>query len=211
MDIFAYYLTGFIMVPVIIFSMICQAKVNSNFRKYGRIPNSRSLTGAQAAAELLRLNGVTDVGITMIPGKLTDNYNPSTKMISLSSAVYNSNSIAAVGIACHEAGHACQHAQGYVPLKIRNFIIPVTRFGSNLGIPLAIIGMIFSYRPLLLAGIILYSVVAVFQLLTLPVEFNASKRALNTISQNGFLIGEEYNGAKKVLTAAALHLLVQLC
>ena len=204
MDIFAYYLTGFIMVPVIIFSMICQAKVKSNFRKYGRIPNSRSLTGAQAAAELLRLNGVTDVGITMIPGKLTDNYNPSTKMISLSSAVYNSNSIAAVGIACHEAGHACQHAQGYVPLKIRNFIIPVTRFGSNLGIPLAIIGMIFSYRPLLLAGIILYSVVAVFQLLTLPVEFNASKRALNTISQNGFLIGEEYNGAKKVLTAAAL-------
>lgn len=204
MDIFAYYLTGFIMVPVIIFSMICQAKVNSNFKKYGRIPNSRSLTGAQAAAELLRLNGVTDVGITMIPGKLTDNYNPSTKMISLSSAVYNSNSIAAVGIACHEAGHACQHAQGYVPLKIRNFIIPVTRFGSNLGIPLAIIGMIFSYRPLLLAGIILYSVVAVFQLLTLPVEFNASKRALNTISQNGFLIGEEYNGAKKVLTAAAL-------
>ena len=204
MDIFAYYLTGFIMVPVIIFSMICQAKVNSNFRKYGRIPNSRSLTGAQAAAELLRLNGVTDVGITMIPGKLTDNYNPSTKMISLSSAVYNSNSIAAVGIACHEAGHACQHAQGYVPLKIRNFIIPVTRFGSNLGIPLAIIGMIFSYRPLLLAGIILYSVVAVFQLLTLPVEFNASKRALNTISQNGFLICEEYNGAKNVLTSAAL-------
>ena len=104
MDVFAYYLTGFIMVPVIIFSMICQAKVNSNFKKYGRIPNSRSITGAQAAAELLRLNGITDVGIRMIPGKLTDNYNPTTKMISLSEAVYNSNSIAAVGIACHEAG-----------------------------------------------------------------------------------------------------------
>ena len=189
MDVFAYYLTGFIMVPVIIFSMICQAKVNSNFKKYGRIPNSRS---------------ITDVGIRMIPGKLTDNYNPTTKMISLSEAVYNSNSIAAVGIACHEAGHACQHAQGYFPLKIRNFIIPVTKFGSNLGIPLAIFGLIFNYRPLLYVGIILYSAVALFQLLTLPVELNASKRALNTISQNGFLIGAEYNGAKKVLTAAAL-------
>ena len=140
----------------------------------------------------------------MIPGKLTDNYNPTTKMISLSEAVYNSNSIAAVGIACHEAGHACQHAQGYFPLKIRNFIIPVTKFGSNLGIPLAIFGLIFNYQPLLYAGIILYSAVALFQLLTLPVELNASKRALNTISQNGFLIGAEYNGAKKVLTAAAL-------
>lgn len=204
MDVFAYYLTGFIMVPVIIFSMICQEKVNSNFKKYGRIPNSRSITGAQAAAELLRLNGITDVGIRMIPGKLTDNYNPTTKMISLSEAVYNSNSIAAVGIACHEAGHACQHAQGYFPLKIRNFIIPVTKFGSNLGIPLAIFGLIFNYRPLLYVGIILYSAVALFQLLTLPVELNASKRALNTISQNGFLIGAEYNGAKKVLTAAAL-------
>lgn len=204
MDVFAYYLTGFIMVPVIIFSMICQAKVNSNFKKYGRIPNFRSITGAQAAAELLRLNGITDVGIRMIPGKLTDNYNPTTKMISLSEAVYNSNSIAAVGIACHEAGHACQHAQGYFPLKIRNFIIPVTKFGSNLGIPLAIFGLIFNYQPLLYAGIILYSAVALFQLLTLPVELNASKRALNTISQNGFLIGAEYNGAKKVLTAAAL-------
>ena len=204
MDVFAYYLTGFIMVPVIIFSMICQAKVNSKFKKYGRIPNSRSITGAQAAAELLRLNGIMDVGIRMIPGKLTDNYNPTTKMISLSEAVYNSNSIAAVGIACHEAGHACQHAQGYFPLKIRNFIIPVTKFGSNLGIPLAIFGLIFNYRPLLYVGIILYSAVALFQLLTLPVELNASKRALNTISQNGFLIGAEYNGAKKVLTAAAL-------
>lgn len=107
-------------------------------------------------------------------------------MISLSEAVYNSNSIAAVGIACHEAGHACQHAQGYFPLKIRNFIIPVTKFGSNLGIPLAIFGLIFNYRPLLYVGIILYSAVALFQLLTLPVELNASKRALNTISQNGF-------------------------
>ncbi len=204
MDVIAYYLTGFIMVPVIIFSMICQARVNSYFRKYSRIPNSRSMTGAQAAAELLRLNGITDVGIRMIPGNLTDNYNPSTKMISLSEAVYNSNSIAAVGIACHEAGHACQHAQGYFPIKIRNFIIPLTKFGSNLGIPLAIFGLIFNFQPLLYAGIILYSAVALFQLITLPVEFNASGRALNTISQNGFLIGAEYKGAKKVLTAAAL-------
>ena len=150
------------------------------------------------------MNGVTDVRIKRIPGKLTDHYDPRTKEICLSEGVFASNSIAAVGIACHEAGHACQHAQGYVPLKIRNFVIPVTRFGSSLGIPLAVIGIIFSWQPLIYIGIILYSAVALFQLITLPVEFNASKRALATIRQNNFLVGEEYKGAKKVLTSAAL-------
>ncbi len=204
MDIYIYYLTGFIMIPVVIFAFVCQIKVNSNYKKYGRIRNSRNMTGAEAAYQLLQMNGVTDVRIKRIPGKLTDHYDPRTKEICLSEGVFASNSIAAVGIACHEAGHACQHAQGYVPLKIRNFVIPVTRFGSSLGIPLAVIGIIFSWQPLIYIGIILYSAVALFQLITLPVEFNASKRALATIRQNNFLVGEEYKGAKKVLTSAAL-------
>lgn len=204
MDIYIYYLTGFIMIPVVIFAFVCQIKVNSNYKKYGRIRNSRNMTGAEAAYQLLQMNGVTDVRIKRIPGKLTDHYDPRTKEICLSEGVFASNSIAAVGIACHEAGHACQHAQGYVPLKIRNFVIPVTRFGSSLGIPLAVIGIIFSWQPLIYIGIILYSAVALFQLITLPVEFNASKRALATIRQNNFLVGEEYKGSKKVLTSAAL-------
>lgn len=204
MDLYIYYLTGFIMIPVVIFAFICQIKVNSNFKKYSKIRNARNMTGAQAAYELLQMNGVTDVRIKRIAGNLTDHYNPRTKEICLSEGVFNSNSIAAVGIACHEAGHACQHAKGYFPLKIRNMVIPVTRFGSYLGIPLALIGIFINWQPLVYVGIILYAAVALFQLITLPVEFNASKRALQTIKANGFLIGTEYTGAKKVLTAAAL-------
>ena len=201
---FAYYMTGFIMIPVLIFSMICQAKVNSNYNKYSRVMNSRGMTGADAAYRLLQLNGITDVRIKRISGKLTDHYNPKTKEICLSEGVFNSRSIAAIGIACHEAGHACQHAQSYFPLKVRNFIIPVTRFGSFLGIPLALFGMFIYSNTLIYIGIALYGAVALFQLITLPVEFNASARALRVISDNGFLVGEEYTGAKKVLTAAAL-------
>lgn len=204
MDLYIYYLTGFIMIPVVIFAFICQIKVNSNFKKYSKIRNARNMTGAQAAYELLQMNGVTDVRIKRIAGNLTDHYNPRTKEICLSEGVFNSNSIAAVGIACHEAGHACQHAKGYFPLKIRNLVIPVTRFGSYLGIPLALIGIFINWQPLVYVGIILYAAVALFQLITLPVEFNASKRALQTIKANGFLIGTEYTGAKKVLAAAAL-------
>lgn len=201
---FAYYMTGFVMIPVIIFSAICQIKVNRNFKKYGRITNSKGLSGAEAAYRLLQLNGITDVKIKKISGNLTDHYNPSVKEICLSEAVFNSRSIAAVGIACHEAGHACQHAQSYFPLKIRNAVIPITKFGSMLGIPLVLIGAFFTFEPLTYAGIILYSAVAFFQLITLPVEFNASSRALKTIELNGFLSVEENRGAKKVLTAAAL-------
>lgn len=201
---FAYYMTGFIMIPVLIFSLYCQHKVNSNYNKYSRVINSRGMTGADAAYRLLQLNGITDVRIKRISGKLTDHYNPKTKEICLSEGVFNSRSIAAIGIACHEAGHACQHAESYFPLKVRNFIIPVTRFGSFLGIPLALIGMFLYSNTLIYVGIALYGAVALFQLITLPVEFNASARALRVISDNGFLVGEEYSGAKKVLTAAAL-------
>ncbi|MDE6385181.1 MAG: zinc metallopeptidase [Eubacterium sp.] len=201
---FAYYMTGFIMIPVFIFALICQSKVKSSFNKYSQIRNARGMTGAEAAYRLLQLNGITDVRIKKISGSLTDHYNPKTKEICLSETVFDSTSIAAVGVACHEAGHACQHAEQYFPLRIRNMVIPLTNFGSMLGIPLALVGMFLTFDPLIYIGIALYGAVALFQLITLPVEFNASSRALKVIEANGFLVQEEYQGAKKVLTAAAL-------
>ena len=201
---FAYYMKGFIMIPVFIFAVYCQIKVKNAFNRYSKVRNRRGMTGADAAYKLLMINGITDVRIKQIGGSLTDHYDPRTKEICLSQTVFNSTSVAAIGIACHEAGHACQHAQGYAPLKLRNAVIPATRIGSFLGVPLALIGMFLYSDVLIYAGIILYSAVALFQFITLPVEFNASRRALDTIEANGFLEGEEYKGAKKVLTAAAL-------
>lgn len=199
-----YYATGVIMIPVLLFSFSCQIKVKRAFRRYSSVHAMCGMTGAQAAARLLQLNGITDVQIRQIGGTLTDYYDPKNKEICLSGDVYNATSVAAIGVACHEAGHACQHAQGYAPLKIRNAAIPATRIGSSLGIPLVLLGMVFTWRPLIMVGIVLYALVALFQLLTLPVEFNASHRALQTIESNQFLTEQEYRGAKKVLTAAAL-------
>lgn len=199
-----YYATGVIMIPVLLFSFYCQIKVKRAFRRYSSVHAICGMTGAQAAARLLQLNGITDVQIRQIGGTLTDYYDPKNKEICLSGDVYNATSVAAIGVACHEAGHACQHAQGYAPLKIRNAAIPATRIGSSLGIPLVLLGMVFTWRPLIMVGIVLYALVALFQLLTLPVEFNASRRALQTIESNQFLTEQEYRGAKKVLTAAAL-------
>ena len=199
-----YYATGVIMIPVLLFSFYCQIKVKRAFRRYSSVHAMCGMTGAQAAARLLQLNGITDVQIRQIGGTLTDYYDPKNKEICLSGDVYNATSVAAIGVACHEAGHACQHAQGYAPLKIRNAAIPATRIGSSLGIPLVLLGVVFTWRPLIMVGIVLYALVALFQLLTLPVEFNASRRALQTIESNQFLTEKEYRGAKKVLTAAAL-------
>ena len=199
-----YYATGVIMIPVLLFSFYCQIKVKRAFRRYSSVHAMCGMTGAQAAARLLQLNGITDVQIRQIGGTLTDYYDPKNKEICLTGDVYNATSVAAIGVACHEAGHACQHAQGYAPLKIRNAAIPATRIGSSLGIPLVLLGMVFTWRPLIMVGIVLYALVALFQLLTLPVEFNASRRALQTIESNQFLTEQEYRGAKKVLTAAAL-------
>lgn len=199
-----YYATGVIMIPVLLFSFYCQIKVKRAFRRYSSVHAMCGMTGAQAAARLLQLNGITDVQIRQIGGTLTDYYDPKNKEICLSGDVYNATSVAAIGVACHEAGHACQHAQGYAPLKIRNAAIPATRIGSSLGIPLVLLGMVFTWRPLIMVGIVLYALVALFQLLTFPVEFNASRRALQTIESNQFLTEQEYRGAKKVLTAAAL-------
>lgn len=201
---FSYYLTGFIMIPIFIFAAFCQMKVKSSFNKYSRVKNARNMTGAEAAYKLLMLNGISDVKIKRVPGTLTDYYDPKNKEICLSQDVFDSNSVAAIGVACHEAGHACQHAQGYFALKLRNAVIPATRLGSALGVPLALIGMILYSDTLIYAGLILYSAVALFQLITLPVEFNASRRALQTIESNNFLDSNEYKGAKSVLTAAAL-------
>lgn len=192
------------MIPVFIFALVCQLMVKSRYKKYSAIRNSAGMTGAQAADRLLRSQGITNVKIRRISGTLTDHYNPKTNEICLSEGVYDSPSIAAVGVACHEAGHACQYANNYFPIKIRNSVIPITKFGSSLGIPLVLLGILFTFEPLIYVGIILYSAVAFFQLATLPVEFNASSRALRAIDEQGFLHGEEYRGAKKVLAAAAM-------
>ena len=199
-----YYMSGIIILPVFIFALICQAKVKSNFKKYSAVISKSNMTGADAAWKLLQLNGITDVKIQRVGGTLTDYYDPSKKIICLSSDVFDSKSIAAIGVACHEAGHAVQHAEGYSPLTLRNFVIPATRIGSALGVPLCIIGMFLNSEMLAYIGLALYAFVALFQLITLPVEFNASRRALSTIESYGFLTSEEYVGAKKVLTAAAL-------
>ena len=209
---FAICLTGIFVIPVFIFSLIAQGMVKSRFRRYSAVRSRSGMTGADAAYRLLQLNGITDVRIQKIAGNLTDNYNPSTKIISLSEGVFDSTSVAAIGIACHEAGHACQHANGYAPLTFRNLVIPATKIGSGLGVPLVLFGVIISNYAVhsnigyyvALAGLLLYSFVALFQFITLPVEFNASNRALKTIKENNFLIEEEYYGARKVLTAAAL-------
>lgn len=207
-----YYITGFLMIPIFIFALICQGKVKRNFKKYARIISQSGMTGADAAYRLLQLNGITDVKIQKISGSLTDHYNPATKTIGLSEEVFGARSVAAIGIACHEAGHACQHAQGYAALKLRNTVIPMTRIGSTFGVLICIGGMYISSmasmatfgQGIAYAGIILYSFVAIFQLLTLPVEFDASRRALSTIQQHAFLTEEEYKGARRVLSAAAL-------
>lgn len=204
MSYLLYYYTGIIMLPVFIFALICQAKVKTNFNRYSQIMNLSGMTGADAAWRLLQLNGITDVKIKRISGTLTDYYDPNKKEICLSEDVFNSRSIAAIGVACHEAGHACQHNEGYFPLKIRSIVIPATKIGSALGVPLCLIGLFINSEPLAYAGLIMYGFVALFQLITLPVEFNASKRALQTIETNGFLTDSEYVGARKVLSAAAL-------
>ena len=201
-----------LIVPCLILSLIAQAKVKSNFNKYAKVISARGITGAEAARTVLSSNGITNVAINPCQGKLTDNFNPKTNSINLSENVYGSASIAAIGVACHEAGHACQYAQNYVPLKIRNAIIPVTNIGARLSWPLIILGLILSsasqagQRFLIFAyiGVALFALSTLFQLLTLPTELNASKRAMAAIKESNLLSEEESKGAKKVLTAAAL-------
>lgn len=197
-----YYLI--LVVPALLLAIWAQVQVKTTYRKYSRVPNSRGMTGAYAAQAVLNFYGITDVRIERVSGNLTDHYDPRSKVIRLSDGVYNSSTVAAIGIACHEAGHAAQHAENYAPIKIRNAIIPVCNIGSTIGIPLALIGWIFSFSILIYVGLGLYAAVFIFQVATLPVEFNASRRAIKVIDEMQLLRDDEIGGAKKVLAAAAM-------
>lgn len=210
-----YYYYGFdwtyvyLVLPCLILSLWASAHVNSTFRRYSKQHSLRGITGADAAARVLAANGVRGVRIERVSGNLTDHYDPTSNVIRLSDSVYGSTSTAAIGVACHEAGHAVQYAQQYAPIKLRAAIIPVTNFGSRLAMPLILIGLLFSSLGelsnfFIYLGIACFGLSLVFQLVTLPVEFNASRRALAAIEQGGILTDEERSGARKTLIAAAL-------
>lgn len=210
---YGYFSYILFMLPVFILGLVAQIKVKSAYKKYSAVPNARGLTGAAAAQAVLSHYGITDVRIEHVGGKLTDHYSPNEKVIRLSDGVYSGRSVAAVGIACHEAGHAAQHAEGYMPNKVRTAIIPFCNFGSRYGILIAVIGMALAALSnmsaigeiMVYVGLALYGLVAVFQLVTLPVEFNASRRAMAVIESDSVLYDEnEREGARKVLTAAAM-------
>ena len=190
--------------PAVILAIWAQAKVKSTFKKYSGVISSRRMTGAEAARRILDANGLRNVKINRVAGSLTDHFDPRTNTVNLSSTVYDSPSVAAIGVAAHESGHAVQHAVGYGPMKLRGAIIPITNIGSRLAVPLIIIGILLSFVELAYIGCICFATAAVFQLVTLPVEFNASSRALNAIESSGILSSQEITGARKVLSAAAM-------
>ena len=193
-----------VLIPVLILSVYAQIKVSSTFNRYGKVANRRRITGAQAAYEVLRSNGVTGVDIRPCSGSPTDHYAPRSNPIYLSQPVYNAATVSAVGVAAHEAGHAVQYAQAYGPIQVRSAIIPVTQFGSKFAFIALMLGLVLYSQPVFALGIALFGLTALFQLVTLPVEFNASARALRTIDGALLLDEEERRGAKRVLTAAAL-------
>lgn len=210
-----YYGYGFdwtylvIVLPCIILSMWASSSVNSTFKRYSNVLSSRRLTGAEAAQRVLSANGVTGVRIEQVSGNLTDHYDPRTNVIRLSSNVHSSTSVAAIGVACHEAGHAVQYAQSYAPIKLRAAIIPITNIGSKLAMPLILLGILLSFLgnfsyAIVDIGIACFSLSLLFQLVTLPVEFNASRRAMQAIESANILTQEEQRGAKKTLKAAAM-------
>ena len=197
--------TYLLVIAGVILSMMASARVKSAFAKYSRISTIQGVTGAQAAQQILNQAGIYDVQIRHISGNLNDHYDPRNKTLSLSDRVYGSASVAAVSVAAHECGHAIQHARGYTPVKIRSSLVPVATFGSAISWPLIVIGLLMGYHsPLITIGIILFSSVVLFHLVTLPVEFNASARGLRILSASGMLVGDENEGARKVLQAAAL-------
>lgn len=210
-----YYFYGFdwtylyIVLPCFILALIASARVNSTFKRYSKQISSRRITGRDAAERVLRANGVHNVRIERISGNLTDHYDPRTNVIRLSDSVYDNPSTAAIGVACHEAGHAVQYAQQYFPIKVRAAIIPITNIGSRLAMPLILLGILFgsfgqySYN-LVYIGIACFALSLIFQLITLPVEFNASRRAMQAIEQAQILTDDEQRGARKTLTAAAM-------
>lgn len=199
----------YLVLPCVILSMWASWNVNATFKKYSRQYSQRGLTGAEAAQRVLSANGVHGVRIERVSGNLTDHYDPRTNVIRLSDSVYDNTSTAAIGVACHEAGHAVQYAVGYAPIKLRAAIIPVTNFGSQLAMPLILLGILFSTMgtmsdTLVYLGIACFGLSFLFQVVTLPVEFNASRRALQAIESVGLLTEDEQRGARKTLTAAAM-------
>ncbi len=199
--------TYFLVLIGVVLSLIASGRVKSTFSKYANVRNSRGITGAEAAEQVLHRAGIYDVRIERVGGNLTDHYDPRTKVLRLSDSVYGQTSVAAVGVAAHECGHAIQHAKGYGPLKLRSTLVPIANFGSKIAWPLIILGLFISGESsalLINIGIIAFLAAVVFQLITLPVEFNASNRAIRMIADSGMMYGEEIQGAKKVLNAAAL-------
>ena len=192
-----------LVLPAVIFSLIASAAVKGTFAKYSKVQSKRGITGADAARAVLNANGVTGVRIEHVSGDLTDHFDPKSNTIRLSDAVYASNSVAAVGVAAHEAGHAVQYAENYAPMKLRAAIIPATNIGSTLAMPLILLGIVLSFPPLAYIGIAAFGLSTLFQLITLPVEFNASRRAIKAI--DGFAADKsEVKGARSVLSAAAM-------
>lgn len=198
-----------LVLPAVIFSIVASARVNSTFKKYSTVHNRAGLTGAEVARRILYENGLYDAKIEQTHGHLTDHYDPRTNTVRLSESTYNSTSSSAIGVCAHEVGHAIQHANGYIPLKIRNAIVPATNIGAKLSIPLILIGILLStlgeaFAMIAYVGVACFSLCLIFQLLTLPTEFNASRRALRAISEGGYLTKDETAGAKRVLRAAAM-------
>ena len=198
-----------LVLPCILFSLWASFRVNSTFKKYSNQYSRRRITGAEAAQRVLHANGVRDVRIERVGGNLTDHYDPRTNVIRLSDSVYDSTSTAAIGVACHEAGHAVQYAQNYAPIKFRAAIIPITNIGSHLAMPLILLGLLLTFMEtasffFVYAGIACFGLSLVFQLVTLPVEFNASRRAMEAIADTDILTSDEQVGARKTLTAAAM-------
>ncbi len=198
-----------LVMPAVIFAVWASSKVNSTYSEYSKQYNSKNITAYQAARMVLDYNGLSEVKIERVKGNLTDHFDPRTNVIRLSDSVYSSTSTAAVGVACHEVGHAIQYSVDYFPAKVRTAIVPITNIGSKLSIPLILLGVVLGslstvFFNLVYVGIACFALSTVFQLVTLPTEFNASKRAMESIEYNNILVGEEIYGAKKVLKAAAL-------
>ena len=205
--------TILVLIPAMIFAFWAQIRVNSTFKKYAKVPSRRGLTGAEAARRVLDANGLRHITIKRVHGHLTDHFDPTAGVIRLSDSTYASTSVAAIGVAAHEAGHAVQHAEGYVPIKVRSAIIPLTRFGSFLAMPLFLIGLLMGSGSYLgygigtifmVTGILFFSFSTLFQLVTLPTEFNASARAMKALEDGGLLTADELPAAKATLSAAAM-------
>lgn len=199
-----YYVSYLLVVAAVLFSLIASVRVKTTFSKYSRVRSSRGQTAAEIARQILDSNGLYNVNIVRVPGNLTDHYDPRTNIVALSQSVYDSTSVGSIGVAAHEVGHAIQYAVGYTPIKIRMTILPVAQFGSNAWLLLFILGVALQLPILREVGVLLFGCIVVFQIVTLPVEFNASSRAINTIRSQGILVGDELKGARKVLTAAAM-------